>query len=83
MNFIMNVLATDGHPDDMEVNLKLQMLECHESQLKWMREHDNIDFADMVKTISKYRGYQCGVTYAEAFAQCMDYPKPTTKRMLP
>ena len=22
------------------------MLECHESQLKWMRDHDNIDFAE-------------------------------------
>ncbi len=66
-----------------EIDLKLEMLECHESQLKWMREHDNIDFADMVKTISKYRGYQCGAQYAEAFAQCMVYPKPTTRRMLP
>jgi LmbE family N-acetylglucosaminyl deacetylase len=66
-----------------EIDLKLEMLECHESQLKWMREHDNIDFADMVKTISKYRGYQCGVTYAEAFSQCMVYPKPTVRRMLP
>ena len=66
-----------------EMELKLEMLECHESQLKWMREHDNIDFADMVKTISKYRGYQCGSKYAEAFSQCMVYPKPTTKRMLP
>ena len=41
-----------------EIDLKLEMLECHESQFKWMREHDNIDFADMVKTISKHRGYQ-------------------------
>ena len=66
-----------------EIDLKLEMLECHESQLKWMREHDNIDFADMVRTISKYRGYQCGAEYAEAFSQCMVYPKPTTRRMLP
>ena len=66
-----------------EIDLKLEMLECHESQLKWMREHDNIDFADMVKTISKYRGYQCGAQYAEAFSQCMVYPKPTTRRLLP
>ena len=42
-----------------EIDLKLEMLECHESQLKWMRDHDNIDFADMVKTCAKYRGYQC------------------------
>ena len=66
-----------------EIDLKLEMLECHVSQLKWMREHDNIDFADMVKTISKYRGYQCGAKYAEAFSQCMVYPKPVTRRLLP
>ena len=66
-----------------EIDLKMDMLECHESQLVWMREHDNIDFADMVKTCSKYRGYQCGATYAEGFRQCQVYLKGTTKRLLP
>ena len=65
------------------IDLKLKMLECHESQLLWMREHDNIDFADMVKTCSKYRGYQCGVDYAEGFRQCQVYLKGTTQRYLP
>ena len=66
-----------------EIDLKLAMLECHESQLKWMRDHDNIDFADMVKTCAKYRGYQCNATYAEGFRQCLAYPKMQTKRLLP
>ena len=66
-----------------EIDLKMDMLECHESQLVWMREHDNIDFADMVKTCSKYRGYQCGAEYAEGFIQCQVYLKGTTKRLLP
>lgn len=66
-----------------EIDLKLQMLNCHESQVVWMRDHDGIDFADMVKTISKYRGYQCGAAYAEAFRQCQVYLKGTTKRLLP
>ncbi len=66
-----------------EIDLKLQMLECHESQLVWMREHDNIDFADMVKTCSRYRGYQCGAEYAEGFRSCQVYLKGTTKRLLP
>ncbi len=65
------------------IDLKLQMLECHQSQLQWMREHDHIDFADMVKTCSRYRGYQCGVDYAEGFRQCQVYLKGTTKRLLP
>lgn len=66
-----------------EIELKMEMLECHKSQLEWMREHDNIDFADMVRTCSKYRGYQCGAEYAEGFRQCQVYLKGTTKRLLP
>ena len=66
-----------------EIDLKINMLECHESQLVWMREHDGIDFADMVRTCSRYRGYQCGAGYAEGFRQCQVYLKGTTKRLLP
>ena len=51
------------------IDLKLEMLECHVSQLKWMRDHDNIDFAEFVKTCSRFRGIQCGAQYAEAFTQ--------------
>ena len=66
-----------------EIDLKLEMLECHVSQLKWMRDHDNIDFADFVKTCAKYRGLQCNSQYAEAFSQCLVYPKILPKRLLP
>lgn len=66
-----------------EIDLKLNMLECHESQIVWMREHDNIDFADMVKVCSRYRGYQCGADYAEGFRMCQVYLKGTTQRLLP
>lgn len=66
-----------------EIDLKLEMLECHESQLKWMRDHDNIDFADFVKTCAKYRGLQCNSAYAEGFRQCLVYPKILPKRLLP
>ena len=66
-----------------EIDLKINMLECHESQLVWMREHDGIDFADMVRTCSRYRGYQCGAEYAEGFRQCQVYLKGSAKRYLP
>ena len=66
-----------------EINLKIRMLCCHESQIVWMRDHDGIDFADMVRTCSRYRGYQCGADYAEGFRQCRTYLKGTTKRLLP
>lgn len=65
------------------VEKKLEMLECHVSQLKWMRDHDNIDFAEFVRTCARYRGLQCGVQYAEAFTTCMAWPKVTPKRLLP
>ena len=48
-----------------------------------MRDHDGIDFPDMVITCSRYRGYQCGAEYAEGFRQCQVYLKGTTKRLLP
>lgn len=66
-----------------EIDLKLEMLECHESQLKWMRDHDHIDFADFVKTCAKYRGYQSNCAYAEAFSECLVYPKVQAARLLP
>lgn len=66
-----------------EIDLKLKMLNCHESQIVWMRDHDGINFPDMVKTCSRYRGYQCGAEYAEGFRQCQVYLKGTTKRLLP
>lgn len=62
---------------------KLQMLECHTSQLVWMRDHDHIDFADFVRTCSKFRGLQCGVPYAEGFTQAYVWPKVVARRLLP
>ena len=65
------------------IDKKLEMLECHESQIVWMRDHDHIDFPDMVRTCCRYRGFQCGADYAEGFKQCQVYLKGTTKRYLP
>ncbi len=79
----VNFVPTEFVDISEQIDLKLSMLECHASQLVWMREHDNIDFADMVKTCSRYRGYQCGADYAEGFRQCQAYLKGTTKRLLP
>ena len=87
--YSMDTLAGDNVvPDEFgdvtdEIDLKIQLLECHRSQLDWMREHDGIDFADMVRTCSKYRGYQCGAAYAEGFKMCKAYLKGATRRLLP
>jgi LmbE family N-acetylglucosaminyl deacetylase len=65
------------------IDLKLEALSCHESQIEWMREHDKIDFLDFVRTCSKFRGLQSSVPYAEAFRQCQVWPRVITKRLLP
>lgn len=66
-----------------EIEKKLKMLSCHQSQLTWMKEHDNIDFAETVKTFSRMRGLQAGVEYAEGFIQMRGWGRMTAKRLLP
>ena len=66
-----------------EIEMKLEALACHESQITWMKDHDGIDFIDFVRTCSKFRGLQCGVPYAEGFTQCYTWPRISTKRLLP
>lgn len=46
---------------------KLEMLSKHQSQLVWLKDHDNYDAVDALETMAKFRGYQCGVKYAEGF----------------
>ena len=65
------------------IDKKLEMLECHESQIVWMRDHDHIDFAEFVRTCSRFRGIQCGAQYAEAFTQELVWPKVVARRLLP
>ena len=65
------------------IETKLDMIRCHKSQVEWLKDHDNIDFPEISRINSAYRGIQCGVEYAEAFRQCMVYLKGTTKRYLP
>lgn len=62
---------------------KLSMLSCHQSQLKWMADHDKIDFRETVSIFSKMRGLQAGTAYAEGFIQLKGWGRMTTKRLLP
>jgi LmbE family N-acetylglucosaminyl deacetylase len=65
------------------IEIKLKALDCHESQVKWMRDHDGIDFLEFNHTASRVRGLQCGVGYAEGFRPCLTWPRLTTRRLLP
>jgi len=65
------------------IEQKLEALACHESQIKWMLDHDHIDFLDFTKTCNKYRGLQASVPYAEGFRQYAGWPRFRTTRVLP
>jgi LmbE family N-acetylglucosaminyl deacetylase len=65
------------------IDIKLKMMACHESQVKWLMDHDNLDFLDLARTMAKFRGYQCDTGYAEGFTYCKAYHKLSTKRLLP
>ena len=66
-----------------ELETKLQMLACHESQLVWLRDHDHIDPAEKMIVTARFYGFQSGAEYAEAFRQCGVEGRMTTKRPLP
>ena len=59
------------------------MLEAHASQLAWLRDHDGIDVVADMLTAARYRGMQCGVAYAEAFAPCDAWLRRVPARLLP
>ncbi|MFD0712916.1 PIG-L deacetylase family protein [Paenibacillus sp. GCM10027626] len=59
---------------------KLDMLEKHQSQLVWLKEHDQVDIMDFVTTFGKTRGIQAGCTYAEGFVQHMAWTRPNAVR---
>lgn len=65
------------------IETKAAMLEAHQSQLTWLRDHDGVDIVQNMRTMTAYRGLQCGVPYAEGFAPCLTYLRPTTRRLLP
>lgn len=78
----------DFHPTEYVnitpyIDKKLEMARCHASQVQWLLDHDGVDFIEQVRISSKYRGYQCGATYAEGFTQCRTDMRLSTKRYLP
>lgn len=79
----VNFLPTEYVDISETIELKIKALDCHESQIKWMREHDGIDFLDFYRTVSKFRGQQCGVAYAEGYTRCQVWPRVVPGTLLP
>ncbi|MBR4292518.1 MAG: PIG-L family deacetylase [Clostridia bacterium] len=60
----------------------------HKSQISWMQDNykDAVgdgDFFDQMETTAKFRGFQCGVKYAEAFTIARDAYRVVPYRFLP
>ena len=79
----VNFLPTEYVDISATIETKIAAVNCHQTQVKWLLDHDRIDFLDFVRTCSKFRGLQCGAPYAEGFRQCATWPRLTTKRLLP
>jgi len=65
------------------IDVKVEMVLKMKSQLGWLKEMHNTNAEEFIKTIARFRGYQAGVPYAEAFVQQQMYPFGLTKRVLP
>ena len=63
--------------------IKKEMLACHDSQIRWLRDHDNVDLHDMMEILTRARGYQSGVAFAEGFRAEPVWPRLKTYRVLP
>ena len=79
----VNSLPTEYVDISDTMEQKINALECHKSQVKWMREHDNIDLSEFVRVTARFRGLQASVQYAEGFTQHIAWPRITAQRMLP
>jgi len=62
---------------------KIKMLSQHQSQVKWLKDHDNIDIIEFVTTAARYRGIQVGTQYAEGFVRVNQWPRASAQRLLP
>lgn len=79
----VNFLPTEYVDISSTIETKIESLNCHQTQIKWMMDHDKIDFLDFVRTVCKFRGLQCGVPYAEGYRRCNTWPRIAAERHLP
>ncbi|MDD5688384.1 MAG: PIG-L family deacetylase [Elusimicrobia bacterium] len=79
----MNFLPTEYVDISDTFETKREMLRQHESQLIWLKEHDNIDILESIEIVARFRGLQCGVKYAECFCPYDVSGRRVTKRLLP
>jgi LmbE family N-acetylglucosaminyl deacetylase len=72
----VNFVPTEYVDITEEMELKEAMLACHESQLKWLLDHDGIDIIAVQRARAADRGSQCKAKYAEGFTQLLASQRP-------
>lgn len=65
------------------MDTKIKMLECHESQLVWLKDHDGHDFVEVMTVCDRFHGIQCDAKYAECFTEFVAGCRLQAKRLLP
>jgi N-acetylglucosamine malate deacetylase 1 len=71
--YMMEPLGSYGFQPHLYVDItstfkiKIQMLECHRSQIDWMSRYGGMDTREYIETLARFRGFQAGVKYAEGF----------------
>jgi LmbE family N-acetylglucosaminyl deacetylase len=59
------------------MDIKTNMLSCHQSQREWLRQHHGMDeYILSMKRMSESRGKLAGVSYAEGFRQHLGHAFP-------
>lgn len=65
------------------IETKRRMLECHQSQVKPMRELAKTDLVELMEIQSRFRGLAAGCKYAEGFIRLEAFQRGLTHRILP
>jgi LmbE family N-acetylglucosaminyl deacetylase len=65
------------------MDIKTNMLSCHQSQREWLRQHHGMDeYILSMKRMSESRGKLAGVSYAEGFRQHLGHAFPQNNLLL-
>ena len=65
------------------MDTKRRMLECHQSQVKPMRELAQTDLVELIEVQARFRGLAAGCRYAEGFARLEAFQRGLYRRILP
>ena len=65
------------------IETKIKMMMKMKSQIGWLKDIHNSNADEFIRIVARFRGFQAGVNYTEAFTQKRMYPQGLTKRILP